>query len=729
MTQAKPDAPAAVSSPRYFNRDLSWLRFSERVLAQTEDERFPLLERVKFCAIFASNLDEFFMKRVGLAKRRLENPGAKSPDGVPISELLASMRRVVIGHIERLTNVWEDDLKPRLEGEGIRIVRHDALGATDRKAIDAWFNANVLPILTPLAVDPSHRFPFISNLSENFGLLLRRAKDPSAAHVFARVKIPGVVPRFLRLESLAWPNGSGDESTHTMVALDDLIAHNLGRLFPGMAIEMVAPFRVTRSAAVVEDDEDDPHDVLEHVEDELRRRRFADPVRLEAPPEAPSDVLDVIRTRLELVEDDVYYRSGPLEYRDLFEIVSLPRPDLKHETWRAPTPARLRGLAPLHRLNEPGVEDEPGESIFDRIREGDILVHHPYDSFEHSTERFIAEAATDPDVLAIKQTIYRTSPDSPFVRSLARAAEDGKNVACLVELRARFDEERNVNFARQLELAGVHVAYGVVGLKTHCKLSLVVRREPGGLRAYAHIGTGNYHPHTAQLYTDLGLLTCDPALTHDAMAVFNTLTGHAAEPNFDMLLVAPATMRPRFLDMINAEADAARAGQPSRIVCKMNQLEDRQTIDALYEASNAGVDVTLYVRGFCTLRPGVAGMSENIRVVSIVGRFLEHARIFHFASGESDPLRGRYFIGSADWMSRNLSDRVEVAAPVTDPKAKAKLWRILEVMRQDGRNAWTLGEDGSYERIEAPADADPEGPGVIGTFRTLMAEALRAERK
>lgn len=713
-------------SSEFINRDLSWLTFNERVLAQAQDPGVPLLERVKFLAIFSSNLDEFFMKRVGLLKLRMSGRGGADKtthEGITLGGLRAQIRATVERLQRQQAECWEGVLIPALSGSGIRIRKHADLTPGQRVAIDSWFDANVFPILTPLAVDPSHRFPFISNLSENFGLLV--APPGSTRRAFARVKIPSVVPRFVPLVEV-------EGEAHEFLALDDLIEHNLYRLFPGMEIQAVAPFRITRSAAV-EDEEEDDEDVMERVEDELRRRRFADAVRIEAPTDASDDVLQFVVTQLGLEEIDVYRREGPLEFQDLHQIASLPRPDLRETPWRPVVPPVLRNLAPVEEMRAHtdqalprGDSDSPTATIFQRIREGDILLHHPYESFEASVERFVSEAADDPDVVAIKQTIYRTSPDSPFVRSLIRAAENGKNVACLVELRARFDEQRNVAYARQLEHAGVHVAYGVVGLKTHCKCSMVVRRETGegssGIRAYAHIGTGNYHPKTAQLYTDLGLLTADPAITADVVRVFNSLTGHAADQAYEHLLVAPNTMRPGFEAAIDREIAHAQAGRPARIIAKMNQLEDRGLSRKLYDASAAGVEVRLIVRGFCCIRPGVPGLSENIRVRSVIGRFLEHSRVFCFRNGHEDPLDGDYWMGSADWMYRNLNNRVEAAVPVRDRAARGRLWHLLDVLWRDRRNAWEITGDGGHVRIEPDETAEIGTPEASGTFASLMAD-------
>ncbi len=720
------DAPTSESIPgapapeaRYFNRDISWLEFNRRVLGQTLDDRVPLLERVKFLAIFASNLDEFFMKRVGLLRHRIESGrGAVAPGELPPRQVLAAVRRVILEHVNTQADAWRRLLRPQLADAGIHILDYDELEKRERTRVNDWFAASVFPILTPLAVDPGHRFPFISNLSENLGVLL---DTPGARELkFARVKIPDVLPQFVRVDDPG--SAIAAEPPVRLIALDDLVRHNLDALFPGLRIVDVMPFRLTRSASLeLDEDEDDAEDLLEQVESELRSRRFASAVRIQVGPNPSPEILRFVLEELELDESDVYERPGPLAFADLFEVAALPLEHLQDPPW---TPAVPRSLA--------APPAEPLPNIFAKIREGDILLHHPYDSFRHSVERFIDEAAQDPNVLAIKQTIYRTTRDSPFVESLIEAAEDGKQVACLVELRARFDEEKNVRFARALEKAGVHVAYGVVGLKTHCKCSLVVRREQTesgswGLRTYAHIGTGNYHSHTAQLYTDLGLFTCDPQITSDVLILFNTLTGHAAHQEYKRLLVAPEHMRARYERLIDAEIDAANAGRPARIIAKMNSLEDRKLTDRLYAASQAGVQIDLIIRGFCSLRPGVPGLSDNIRVRSIIGRFLEHSRVFYFQAGADDPLEGEFYISSGDWMYRNLNNRVEAACPIDDPTARRALWDALDTMLRDHRSAWRLEPDGSYTQLHPDVDDAPESPEALGTFDALMRHAAGAD--
>lgn len=703
---------------RLLNRDLSWLEFNRRVLAQATDPRTPLLTRVRFLGIFASNLDEFFMKRVGYIKRQIDaGIAAPTPDGLTPRPLLFAIRSVVNDLVAAQARCYEQDIVPELASHGVHILRYSELSEAERKGIDRWYMANVFPILTPLAVDPGHRFPFISNLSENIGVMVSQPGE--AERHFARVKIPDVLPRLIRVGQAsgtepdpARPAPPSASAPVRFIPLDEVIRNNLDDLFPGMQIHDVMSFRVTRNAAI-EIEEDDHEDLLKSVEHELKLRRFAKAVRLECAPGSSRPILDFVVDALRLGPEDVYERGGPLEYNDLGPVAELDLPDLRERPWSGVTPPRLADGS------------ESDGDIFAAIRERDILLHHPYESFHASVERFIAAAARDPDVLAIKQTIYRTSPDSPFVASLVRAAEDGKQVAVLVELRARFDESKNVRFARMLEKAGVHVAYGVVGLKTHCKISLVVRREHGALRSYAHVGTGNYNPSTAQLYTDLGLLTCDRRITDDVVGLFNFLTGRSLKREYDQLVVAPFEMRSAFMRLIDREIQLARAGKPARIIAKMNALEDLKITNRLYEASQAGVNITLIVRGFCCLRPGVPGLSENISVISVVGRFLEHSRVFFFGAGKTDPLEGDWFISSADWMYRNLTARVEAAAPVNDPIARARLKRIIDVMLEDHRCAWDLRPDGSYaRRTPGPAD-EPSSPRALGTFQTLMRDAAR----
>lgn len=721
--QSVPDTGhEGVSGPdRYTNRDLSWLAFNQRVLELAEDDSTPLLERVKFLGIFANNLDEFFMKRVGLIRRQVDaGIEAPSPDGLTPRQQLAAVRDRVVELQQRQADCWERALLPALEAQGVRIIAYDQLDGAERQRLDAWFHDEVFPILTPLSIDPGHRFPFISNLSESLGVLLSgdgglpgMAPTSEPGHGrFCRVKIPDGVPRLVRCDDPGGASSQADTARSLAQAgrlrftpLEQVIRANLAVLFPGVTILAANAFRVTRSASV--EVEDEAGDLLESVQEEMRRRRFARPVRMEIAETPHEELATFFATSLGLLSGDIYVRRGPLEYGDLMELADLDLPHLKHKPWRPIRPPRLLGIDPRSGRGD----------IFQAIRERDILAHHPYESFDDSVRAFVSAASRDPDVLAIKQTIYRTSRDSPFVRSLVRAAENGKQVACMVELRARFDENRNVQYARRLEHAGVHVAYGIVGLKTHAKCSLVVRREKGGLRAYAHVGTGNYHPHTAQLYTDLSLLTCDPRITGEIAELFNAMTGFSLKADYEHLLVAPTTMRPRFERHIDQEIANARAGKPARIFAKLNSMEDRKMADKLYEASQAGVRVDMCVRGFCCLRPGVPGLSENIRVVSVMGRFLEHSRIYHFAGGHANPLMGHWYIGSADWMYRNLNNRLEAICPIYDAVARERLLEIMRANLEDHANAWDLGQGGAYTRRERTGR---------GTFATLMRAAQKA---
>jgi len=709
--------PDAEAGSRTFNRDLSWLEFNRRVLHQATDVRMPLLERVRFLAIFSSNLDEFVMKRIGALKRRiLGGQSGPDQDGLSAETLIKGMRGTIRELQILQASIYETQIRPALADAQIQTIEFEELDDAERAWATHWFRTNVFPVLTPLSVDPGHRFPFISNLSRNFGVLL--AEPGFFEPLFARVKIPSMLRQWI-----AVPSGP-EETTEQAAAkgrgrflnLRDLIRHNLSDLFPGMQIVEVVPFRVTRDAEPEADEDDDSDNLLELVEEQLRRRRFADTVRLEVGPNPSATMLHHLSDELGLSADDIEERGGLLDYTTLTELAELARPELQWQRWEAVVPSRLVG---------------DDSDIFARIRQGDILVHHPYESFEASAERFISEASRDPRVLAIKQTIYRTSRDSTFVSSLIRAAEAGKQVAVLVELRARFDEQRNVKFARMLEKAGAHVAYGVVGFKTHCKAALVVRREGDRIRSYAHLGTGNYHPSTAQLYTDLGLFTCNPLITDDVIEMFNLLTGRSRQDTFETLLLAPLNMKARFITMIERETEVARrhargeSKVAGRIIAKMNALADQEVTDKLYEASQAGVQITLFVRGFCCLRPGVAGMSENIRVISTIGRFLEHSRFFHFGAGKEDPLEGDWYIASADWMYRNLNNRVEAACPVLDRAPRAQLWKIVTIMLEDQRSAWDLGPDGTYTARKTPHNAPADSYAALGTFGALMREARR----
>jgi polyphosphate kinase len=660
----------------YFNRELSWLDFNQRVLELAEDPDVPLLERVRFCSIYASNLDEFFMVRVaGLFDQLEAGIDARGPDGLGPGELIDAIQARVLELDRRLNRCFVGTLRPAMEREGIRIVSLETATEDERREIDARFHDQVFPALTPLVIGLGRPFPYISNLSLSLGVLLR---DPeSGTEIIARVKVPKeLLGRYLRI---------GEEGREAFVPLEEAIAANLDALFPGTEVVDHGYFRVTRDTDFTVSDEAD--DLLQAVQDELRRRRFGEVVRLEIAsgmnPKLRAQLIDALR----LEEREVYDVDGLIDLADLGPVADVPgRPDLRYEPWNPCTQPRLLG------------EDDEPVDIFAAIRQGDILVHHPYDSFSTSVERFVAQAVADPDVLAIKQTVYRTSDDSPLVPALIRASERGKQAVCMVELKARFDEAANIHWAKSLEEAGVHVVYGIPGLKTHVKAVLVVRREGEQVREYVHIGTGNYNPTTARLYTDFGLFTADPEIGADVAEMFNFLTGYGRPAGFRKVLVSPTTMRDRLLDEIERTIEAHRAGEESRIALKMNALVDPGCIRALYDASRAGIPVELNVRGICCLRPGVPGVSDNVRVVSVVGRFLEHSRLYTFQRGEDL----RVLIGSADLMPRNLDHRVELVTPVEDRILQAELLDVLERSFADNSNAWELGSDGVWNRIPTP---------------------------
>jgi len=661
---------------RYFNRELSWLEFNGRVLSLAENASLPLLERVKFLAIYSRSLDEFFQIRVaGLKEQLSAGLPATSADGMSPREQLDAISERVRSLSARQNSMFAKGLRPKLASAGIRLVDWGELDKQDFKSLRETFERRVYPVLTPLAVDPGHPFPYISNLSLNLAIVVRHPK--TRLRRFARVKVPPIIPRFVPL-----PDGE------RFLPLEQLIAANVSMLFPGMQIVANHPFRVTRDADV-ELEVAEADDLLAATEAIVRRReRSPEAVRLEVHRSMPQSVRALLMEELNLTPSDAYVTKAMLGLGDLWQLTELDRPDLKYEPWAGVTQTRLAST------------DKTKPDLFQIIKAGDILVQHPYDSFATSVAAFVDQAARDPSVLAIKQTLYRTSvKDSPIVRALIRAAESGKQAVATVELTARFDEETNIGWARLLEEAGVHVVYGVVGLKTHAKIALVVREEEGAIRRYCHVGTGNYHPGTATLYEDVGLLTTDPDIAADVADLFNSLTGYSRQDEYRAILVAPLTLRARLLDMIREETRA----KDGRIVMKMNSLVDPQMIEALYDASGAGARIDLLVRGICCLRPGVEGLSENIRVRSIVGRFLEHSRIFRFGSDARGP---RYFIGSADLMQRNLDYRVECVAPVTDPELMARLAEILSVEFQDDVLAWELGPDGwSKLPIEAGINA------------------------
>lgn len=686
----RPRRPARVEVDfPYLNRELAWLEFNARVLFEARDDRNPLLERVKFLSIFAGNLDEFFQVRVAGLREQVEAGKAhRSPDGRTAEEQLAAIRSRVLELSAEHSAIYLD-VRRSLADEGVELLDYAAI-PEHHEALRQRFLDEIYPVLTPLAVDPGHPFPYISTLSLSIAVGLR---DPATGERgFARVKVPQILPRLLEVEKSRF------------VLLDQVIEQNLDALFSGMEVLEHHLFRVTRNADLaIEEDEAD--DLLLAIEEELRRRRFGEAVRLEVERSMPAATRTLLMRGLGLEEADSYEVSGMLDLTGLWAIADLDRPDLKVAPWTPVTPPRLI----------PPDEDEPAD-VFAAIRAGDILVHHPYESFTASVERFITQAADDPDVLTIKQTLYRTSGDSPLVQSLIRAAERGKQVVVLVEIKARFDEEANIIWARKLERAGAHVVYGLVGLKTHSKTSLVVRREGSGLRRYVHIGTGNYNPKTARLYVDLGLLTCRPEIGADVTDLFNVLTGLSRQQTFRRLLVAPHSLRSRFLELVDREIAHAAAGHHARIVLKLNAIVDVAVIEALYRASNAGVDIDLIVRGACSIQPGVPGVSERIRVRSIIGEFLEHSRIWSFENGGSR----EWYIGSADLMDRNLDRRVEAVVPVEDHDAGERLTEIVDLMLADERRSWQLRPDATWVRTEVVLGRT----GTIDTFEALKQDAL-----
>ena len=686
-TEAEAEVDTTSRSVRFINRELSWLDFNDRVLALAEDRTQPLLERAKFLAIYSTNLDEFFQVRVaGLKDQLAAGLPATARDGMSPLDQLRAVRDRVVGQLQRLSDAFLRDVAPALADAGIRLSDWESLDQEDRDHLVEVFERRIFPVLTPLAVDPGHPFPHISDLSLNLAVIVH---DPATGERrFARVKVPELLDRFVVM-----PDGE------RFIPVEQVIAAHLDRLFPGMVADCHFPFRVTRNADLSVDEEE-ADDLLAAVEMELRRRRRGRAVRLEIDTHMSEEVRDLLLRELQLSAGDVFVVEGPIDLGGLWSVYGLDRPELKDEPWVPTTQPRLAS------------EDDGPPDLFAVLRDGDVLVHHPYDSFATSVEAFIKRAAADPDVLAIKQTLYRTSGDSPIVKSLIRAAERGKQVAVLVEVKARFDEQANIGWAKALEDAGVHVVYGLVGLKTHSKTALVVRQEADGIRRYAHIGTGNYNPKTARLYEDIGLLTADADLGADLTDLFNFLTGYSRQSRYRKLLVAPIGLRQRVLELI--EAEAAR-GPEGRIILKMNGLDDPPVIDALYAASQEGVPIDLILRSICCLRPGVPGLSETIRVRSIVGRYLEHSRVFSF--GRRDDRR--FYIGSADLRARNLDRRIEVVVPVESGPLQVRLQEILDAALEDEALAWKLQPDGTWR----PPDEGGQG-GSRGTHHRLQEAAL-----
>ncbi|MGB4864012.1 MAG: polyphosphate kinase 1 [Tepidiformaceae bacterium] len=684
LTEAPSDRVFDLDDPSlYLNRELSWLEFNQRVLEEALDSRNPLLERVKFLAITASNLDEFYTKRLGWLKQVYDRePRFTTVDGLTIAEQMDLVIARCNQMHREIDSTWSEGLRPELAVHGIRIVDYADLEPEAQGNLTAYFEQAIYPVLTPLVVDPAHPFPFISSASLSLALNVRN--PATGQDRFARIKVPANRPRFV------------EAGENRFVLLEDLIAAHADLLFPGMNVTDRHELRVIRSAEMGSPGEE-ADDLLEVIESALRRRRLAEAVSLEASGTLPDSRRELLLEELELEERDLYLTSSPLALADLFQLASLPMSILSDPAFIPVTP--------------PAFQAAPdAAALFATLRERDILVHHPYESFDKTVVRFIEEAAEDPAVLAIKQTMYRTSPDSPILEALIEAAGRGKQVAVLVELTARFDEANNIEWARRLENAGVHVAYGLPNLKIHSKICLVVREEAAGVTMYAHIGTGNYNSRTARLYTDLGLFTSDPKICADLVRIFNFLTGYSELAETDVLLAAPVNLRREIVARIEREIAHARAGRPARVIFKMNALEDLAVTRLLYEASQAGVTVDLVIRGICRLRPGIAGLSENVRVVSVIGRFLEHSRVFYFAN-DGDP---EYFIGSADIMKRNLDERIEVLAPIRAAEHRRQLDELLSLMLEDRRQGWRLRDD-EWTR-------DPFDPGE-GTHLTLLAAA------
>ncbi len=686
MSETKKAAKAIdLNDPRYyFNRELSWLEFNCRVLHEAIDPRTPLLERLKFAAIFSANLDEFFMVRIASLQRQVEAQVATlTPDGLSPQEQLDRIGQRLHPMVAQLQELFETELIPQLAAEGVHVLKFAELNQAQRQYLKQYFE-RIFPILTPLAVDPSHPFPVMSNLSLNLAIVLKDPETDLAG--FARVKVPDSLPRFVTLPPEVHPH-SNRPIIWAGVSLEQVIADNLGALFPGMIVQEHHLFRVTRDADLAVQEEE-AEDLAQAIEQELIKRRFGGSVvRFQFSPTMSEFVKQTLIKGMDVDPNDLYVTQGWLGMRDLMSFMSLPLPHLKDKSWTPVTPKRLQ-----HLTEKLAIGEDTGEDIFYAIRQGDLLVHHPYDSFTTSVEHFIAHAAQDLDVQAIKMTLYRTSSDSPIIKALITAAQNGKQVVALVEIKARFDEASNINWARALEEAGVHVVYGVMGLKTHTKVLLVVRQEGDDIRSYVHIGTGNYNAKTARIYTDLGLLSCREELGADLTDLLNYLTGFSKQKSFRKLLVAPVTLRDRMVSLIRREIEHCKDGKPGRIIVKMNALTDPGMIKNLYEASQAGVEIDLLVRGMCCLLPGISRVSEHIRVISIVGRYLEHSRIFHFHNNG----REEVFIGSADWMERNLNRRVEAVTPVEDPACAKELKEVLDIFLQDNRQAWDLQSDGSY---------------------------------
>ena len=697
---------------RFFDRELSWLKFNKRVLELAQDEDLPVIERASFAAIFANNLDEFFMVRVAGLKRRIDTGIAvTAASGLSPRQQLRAISEQAHRLQDEHAHYIIDHILPDLAKEQIVLLSWDKLTAAEQERLSRYYRQQVFPVLTPLAVDPAHPFPYISGGSLNLAVLVEN--PASGKSHFARVKVPGNLNRLVPVDDL-----TEDESTNVrygFITMENLIIAHLESLFPGMIIKEARSFRVTRNEDI-DVEEDDAENLLNAMEKELLRRRFGPPIRLEISDETSPFLSQLLADQLRVSADEVYRLPAPLDATVLFELGGIDRPDLKYRPF---IPTTNRQIAE--------VESSRAQDIFAAIRERDILLHHPYDSFSTSVQAFLAQAAADPKVLAIKQTLYRTSSNSPIIDALLDAAHAGKQVLALVEIKARFDEDANIAWARKLERAGVHVVYGIVGLKTHCKLSLVVRQEADGLRRYCHVGTGNYNPKTARIYTDLGLLTCDPVVGQDMTRLFNQLSGYAPKSSFHRLLVAPRTVRSGLIQRIRREEDAARAGKEAWIKIKVNSIVDEKTIDALYRASQAGVKIDIVERGICALKPGVPGLSENIRVRSILGRFLEHSRIYAFANsdgpqiGEGPAAGPEVWIGSADLMHRNLDRRVEALVRIVAPEQIDELIKYVDLQMADSTASWHMQADGTYVRH----CKDEEGRPLVDSQEYLIKKHTR----
>ena len=697
---------------RFFDRELSWLKFNKRVLELAQDEDLPVIERASFAAIFANNLDEFFMVRVAGLKRRIDTGIAvTAASGLSPRQQLRAISEQAHRLQDEHAHYIIDHILPDLAKEQIVLLSWDKLTAAEQERLSRYYRQQVFPVLTPLAVDPAHPFPYISGGSLNLAVLVEN--PASGKSHFARVKIPGNLNRLVPVDDM-----TDDDATNVrygFITMENLIIAHLESLFPGMIIKEARSFRVTRNEDI-DVEEDDAENLLNAMEKELLRRRFGPPIRLEISDETSPFLSQLLADQLRVSADEVYRLPAPLDATVLFELGGIDRPDLKYRSF---VPTTNRQIAE--------VESSRAQDIFAAIRERDILLHHPYDSFSTSVQAFLAQAAADPKVLAIKQTLYRTSSNSPIIDALIDAAHAGKQVLALVEIKARFDEDANIAWARKLERAGVHVVYGIVGLKTHCKLSLVVRQEADGLRRYCHVGTGNYNPKTARIYTDLGLLTCDPVVGQDMTRLFNQLSGYAPKSSFHRLLVAPRTVRSGLIQRIRREEDAARAGKEAWIKIKVNSIVDEKTIDALYRASQAGVKIDIVERGICALKPGVPGLSENIRVRSILGRFLEHSRIYAFANsdgpqiGEGPAAGPEVWIGSADLMHRNLDRRVEALVRITAPEQIDELIKYVDLQMADSTTSWHMAADGTYVRHAK----DEEGRPLVDSQEYLIKKHTR----